>query len=206
MRQKLTLLLTFIILVSGAFAQKKKKHTEKSTVKKEIVKIPGVKKGTLFGISYNLSDFNAPKNFGANSNAKSTAFKDMSSGLSVAYWKGIRSKFDFSAKLNGIFHDYSSIYYGTPGKTELGLELEPSINYHPINDQNLWSPIFTAGVGVGLYTNHIGAYVPLGVGIQLNAGSTTYFFLQGQYKVSLTPKVVGDNMFYSIGFAENIGK
>jgi hypothetical protein len=58
---------------------------------------------------------------------------------------------------------------------------------------------------MGLYTNHIGAYMPLGVGLQLNASSTTYFFLQAQYKLALTPKVLDNNLFYSLGFAQNIG-
>lgn len=194
MKQKLTLLLTFAILVSGVYAQKNKKTKP----------APGLKKGTLVGLAFNVSDFNAPLNFGKNGNASSIKFRDMSKGLSFTYWKGLTDKVDLSAKLNGIFHDYSAVYYGTTGKTEIGLELEPTINVRPFKDDNMWAPFLTVGAGVGLYTNHIGAYVPLGGGIQLNASNTTYFFLQAQYKVSLTKDVLGNSLFYSIGFAQNI--
>jgi hypothetical protein len=179
-----------------SFAQTAKKKTASTDVKK----------GTLVGISFSLSDFNAPKNFGGNSNAKSLAIKDMSAGIAISYWKGITSNIDFSAKLNGIFHEYSAIFNNLPGKTEIGLEFEPTLNIRPIKDANMWAPFITVGAGIGLYTNRIGAYVPLGVGVQFNASSTTYLFLQAQYKATLTPNVVGNNLFYSIGFAESIGK
>jgi OmpA-OmpF porin, OOP family len=196
MKHLLTLLGIIIFLVSAtAVAQQ--------TSKKNFP-VRGQIKPALFGIAFNLSDFNAPKNFGSNSNGKSLSIKDMSQGFSLYYWKGLTPAIDFSAKLNGIFHDYSAIYYQLPGKTEIGLELEPTINIRPIKDENLWAPFLTAGVGMGLYTNHIGAYIPLGAGLQLNASSTTYFFLQAQFKLAITTKVLDNNLFYSLGFAQNI--
>jgi outer membrane protein OmpA-like peptidoglycan-associated protein len=194
MKQKLSLLFTvsLISLLSIAQQQKKKGFT------------PGQTKPSLFGIAFTLSDFNAPKNFG-NSNSTTLPIADMSAGATVYYWKGLTPFIDFSARLNGIFHDYSANYYGTPGKTEIGMELEPSINIRPLKDENLWSPFLTVGLGGGLYTNHIGAYIPLGGGLQLNANSTTYFFLQAQYKWAITSKVLRNNLFYSLGFAQNLG-
>jgi len=195
MKQKLALLFIICCLALTVVAQKGKK----------LGVAPGQKKPELFGIAFNLTDFNAPKNFSNGSNASTLPIADMSAGVSLTYWKGLTPFIDFSAKLNGIFHDYSAIYYNTPGKTEIGLELEPTLNIRPIKDENLWAPFLTAGVGMGLYTNHIGAYVPLGGGVQLNASSVTYFFLQAQYKWTLTPNVLGNNLFYSFGFAQNIG-
>lgn len=194
MKHNLTLLVIFSLLVFSSTAQKTKK----------LRFVPGQTKPELFGIAFNLSDFNAPKNFGHNSNAASLPIKNMSAGVSISYWKGLTPMIDFSTKLNGIFHDYSSIYYGTPGKTEIGLELEPTINIRAIKDENIWAPFLTSGVGLGLYTNHIGAYVPLGGGLQFNASKTVYLFVQAQFKWSITPKVLGNSLFYSIGFAQNI--
>ena len=193
---KPTFILTFLLafFVMAAIAQKPKKMGF----------VPGQKKPALFGIDFNLSDFNAPKNFGSNGNAQSLGIADMSAGVSLTYWKGLTPFIDFSAKLNGIFHDYSAIYYGLPGKTEIGLELQPTINIRPLKDENMWAPFLTTGLGIGLYTNHLGAFLPLGAGLQFNASSTTYLFVQAQYKWSLTPKVLGNNLFYSIGFAQNI--
>lgn len=195
MKQQLSLLIAFCLLASVATAQTQKKF--KFT--------PGQKKPALFGIAFNLTDFNAPKNFGSNSNASTLPISSMSAGFSAFYWKGLTPFIDFSTRLNGIFHDYSANFNNLSGKTEIGLELEPAINIRPLKDENLWAPFLTVGVGAGIYTGRMGGYVPLGGGLQLNANSTTYFILQAQYKWSITPKVLGNNLFYSFGFAQNIG-
>ncbi len=194
MRQKITLLLAFAFIVTASFAQKTKKNGF----------VPGQKKPGLFGIAFTLTDFNAPKTFGSNGNATSVPIKNMSAGASIYYWKGLTPFIDFSARLNGIFHDYSSTFKGKPATTEIGLEVEPAINIRPLKDENVWAPFLTVGVGLGVYTGNMGGYVPLGGGLQLNASSNTYFILQAQYKWSLTPKVFDNNLFYSIGFAQNI--
>ncbi|MFM2359440.1 MAG: hypothetical protein RLY16_1433 [Bacteroidota bacterium] len=194
MKQRLFIVAGLLLLATMVNAQKAKKYSF----------IPGAKKPTLFGVAFTLSDFNAPKSFGANGNATALAIRDMSAGVSVSYWKGLTPFIDFSAKLNGVFHDYSALYNNLPGKTEIGLEFEPSVNFRPLKDENLWAPFLTTGAGLGLYTNRVGAYVPLGAGIQFNGNRTTYLFLQAQYKVSLTPSVLPDNMFYSFGFAQNV--
>ncbi len=194
MKQKLTLLIALTILATSTFAQKKNKKGF----------VPGQLKPALFGMAFTLSDFNAPKNF-KNSNATTLPISALSAGFSVSYWKGLTPFIDFSARLNGIFHDYSANYYGVAGKTEIGIELEPSINIRPLKDENLWAPFLSVGLGGGIYTGHAGGYVPLGGGLQFNASSTTYLMIQAQYKWSISPNVVGNNLFYSFGFAQNIG-
>ncbi len=195
MMRSTLVILSALLLCSGVSAQQKKKNGL----------VPGQKKPALFGIAFTLSDFNAPKNFGGNSNGTTLPIKDMSAGVSVSYWKGLTPFIDFSARLNGIFHDYSSLYQGLPGKTEMGIELEPTVNIRPLKDENLWAPFLTAGLGAGIYTGKMGAYVPLGGGIQFNASNTTYLFIQAQYKWALTTQVTRNNLFYSLGFAQNIG-
>lgn len=197
MKRKLILLTSVVFIASFSFAQKTKKNGF----------VPGQIKPSLFGIAFTLTDFNGPKNFGSNSNATTIHIKDMSAGASIYYWKGLTPFIDFSARLNGIFNDYSAVYTGKSSNSSLGVELEPTINIRPIKDENSWSPFLTAGIGAGIYSGHTGTYVPLGGGLQFNASSTTYFFLQGQYKWSLAASgVLGNNMFYSLGFAQNIGK
>jgi OmpA-OmpF porin, OOP family len=197
MKQKLILLISIIFIASLSFAQTTKKNGF----------IPGQIKPSLFGIAFTLTDFNAPQNFGSNSNATTIKIKDMSAGASVYYWKGLTPFIDFSARLNGIFSDYSAVYSGKSSNSSIGLELEPTINIRPIKDENSWAPFLTAGFGAGIYSGHTGTYVPLGGGLQFNASSTTYFFLQAQYKWSLASSgILGNNMFYSLGFAQNVGR
>ena len=192
MKQKLTLLLAVAIFCTGAFAQQN---------------WAAPKKGSLGGIHFNFADFNAPSGIKNPLTGKVySSIKNMSKGISFSYWKGLTSKIDFSTKINAMFHNYNIIHYGLSDKTELGLELEPTINIRPVKDNAKLAPFLTAGVGAGYYTGHFGAYIPAGLGLQLNWSGVTYLFLQTQYKFSLTEKVLDDNLFYSVGLAENLGK
>ncbi len=202
MKQKLAFTLALAILVTGAFAQKMKKSD----------RFTSAKKGSLFGIHFNLADFKTPVSIKAttlNDALKKKDWKDvstMSGGFSFSYWKGLTKTIDFSTRMNIMFNDYSAIYRGETGKTEAGIEIEPSLNFRPFNDNHLFSPFISAGVGGGVYTGNLGLYLPVGVGIQCNLNSTTYLFLQSQYKVALTDKVLGDNIFHSFGIAENFAE
>lgn len=201
MKQKFFLFSFFLLSCATMLAQS---TATKSARTKKPFFVPGKTKPTLFGFSFSLSDFNQPRSFGANGNATSIPASSMSAGVGLNYWKGLKPFVDFSAKFNAVFHDYSSLYNNQSGKTEIGLEIEPNINYRPVKDENMFAPFLSGGFGLGLYTNRVGAYVPLGAGIQFNGSSETYLFLQAQYKISFTPKVLPDNMHYSIGFAQNV--
>jgi OmpA-OmpF porin, OOP family len=190
MKNKLKLVLAFAFFCTAAFAQK-----------------PSGVKGSLIGIHFNLADFKGPIQLEDNSVGRGySSIKDMNQGFSISYWKGLNKKIDFSVKANAIFRDYAGIYRGVLNKTEVGLELEPTINIRPYTDASKVAPFLTAGVGGGFYGGKFGAYAPAGAGVQINIKNVSYLFVQAQYKFTLTDKILGDNLFYSIGFAENMGK
>ena len=191
MKLKLMLVLSLIILSTNIFSQ-----TTKSTT--------GSKKPQLLGLHFILADFNSPNDIKTPGGGKGySSVKNMSKGVAFSYWKGLTSTVDFSAKLNAIFHDYNLIANGSSDKTEMGLELEPTINIRPMGDNAKLAPFLTAGIGAGYYTGDFGAYIPAGVGLQVNWNSTIYLFLQAQYRFTLTKKVLGDNLLYSFGIAQN---
>ncbi len=101
-----------------------------------------------------------------------------------------------------MLRDYSSIYQGVTGKNEIGLELEPALNIRPFPDAAKLAPFLTVGAGIGLYNNKIGGFLPAGGGLQFNFDNSTYLLIQAQYKFTLTSKVLGDNLFYSVGIAQ----
>jgi OOP family OmpA-OmpF porin len=163
----------------------------------------GNKKGQLFGLHYNMADFNSPAGIKDASTGKGySSIRNMNKGFSLSYWKGLTTKIDLSVKANAIFRDFSAIYQGVTGKNEVGIELEPAVNIRPFDESAKLAPFLTTGVGVGLYNDKFGGYIPAGGGIQLNFDNLTYLFVQAQYKFTLTKKVLGDNLFYSIGFAQ----
>lgn len=193
MKQKLTLILALSFFATGAFSQNKMGNNSK--------------KGSLSGIHFNLQDFNAPIGIKNPSTGKTySKLSNMDKGFSLSYWKGLTSRVDFSTKLSASFRDYALIYRSLKRPTEIGIELEPSINIRPFSDAALFNPFLTVGIGGGLYTDKFGAYVPAGLGVQANLNDVTYLFLQGQYRWTLTKKILGDNLFYSIGVAQNIGR
>ncbi len=196
MKQKLTLILALSLLATSAFAQKSKKMGA------------GDKKGPLFGLHFNLQDFNAPLGIKDPITGKVySTFRNMTKGFSLSYWKGLTSRLDVAVKANASFRDYRAIRSGNTNKTEIGIELEPTLNLRAFPDGALINPFLTAGIGGGLYTDKFGAYVPAGLGVQVNFNSVTYLILQAQYRWDITKKTaVGDNLFYSFGIAQNIGK
>lgn len=182
MKLKLTLIIALSAFLSTAFAQKKPQ---------------------LLGLHFDLADFNAPANIKTPASGKGyNAIKEMNKGLSISYWRGITSKIDLSVKANAILRDYSSIYQGVTGKNEIGLELEPALNIRPFPDAAKLAPFLTVGAGIGLYNNKIGGFLPAGGGLQFNFDNSTYLLIQAQYKFTLTSKVLGDNLFYSVGIAQ----
>lgn len=197
MKQKLTLLFSLIILFGSAFAQ----NTDS--------KFSSATKGKLFGIHFNALDIKTPLTFKSAATTRTFSnLKDMDYGFSLSYWKGLTKTIDFSTRAGLIFHDYATEDRGelNNNKQNVGIELEPSLNFRPYGDNSLIAPFATLGVGGGMYTGKFGAYAPVGVGAQLNLRSITYVILQAQYRFALTKDVMKDNLFYSLGFAQNIGK
>jgi OmpA-OmpF porin, OOP family len=196
MKQKLSLVLAIVLLATGAFAQKGKSRMSGEGIK-----------GPLFGVHFNLTDFQAPLGIKDPITGKVySKLKDMSKGLSLSYWHGITTKLDFSLKLNGIFHDYAAKYYGETDKTGIGFSFEPKLHLRPFSDAALFAPFLSAGVGVGLYDGRFAGYIPAGVGIQANLNNTTYLFLEAQYNFGWKDQTNPDNLFYSFGIAQNIGR
>ncbi len=196
MKQKLTLLLSFMVVVSCASAQMMDS------------KFASSKKGKLFGIHFNALDIKTPVTFKSTATTRSfSQLKDMDYGFSLSYWKGLTNTIDFSTRAGVLFHDYATEDRSNTSnnKETIGIELEPSLNFRPYADNALLSPFITLGVGGGYYTGKFGAYAPVGGGVQLNFNSISYLLVQAQYRFALTKDIMKNNLFYSLGFAQSIG-
>jgi OmpA-OmpF porin, OOP family len=196
MKQKLTLLFTSLALASLTFAQ------DLSS------KYAGKKKGTLVGIHLNALDLKTPLTLKNSSTTRRFAKPgELDYGFSFSYWKGLTNTIDLSGRAGLVFHDfYSDVNVFTNNINKMGVEIEPTLNIRPYGDDALIAPFLTVGVGAGYYGNDFGAYVPAGIGVQVNFNSNTYLFLQNQYRFTLTKKALLDNMFYSFGVAQNVSK
>jgi OOP family OmpA-OmpF porin len=192
MRKNLLSALALITLTTGGYAQKMNQSSDK--------------KPTLFGLHINAVDFKTPAIMkDRNSPRDYTGLRDMDYGLSASYWKGLTPTIDLGGKFNVMMHDYAGDRKEATTKTEMGLELEPTLNFRPYSDKEAVAPYLTLGVGAGVYTGKVGAYVPAGVGVQFNFNNVTYLMVQAQYRFTLTSDVLKNNLMYSIGFAQNFG-
>ena len=194
MKQKLVLLFSLVLMASGLFAQ----MADKSATKK----------GTLFGIHFDAVDFKTPVTWkNANTSRDFTGLKNMDFGFSLSYWKGLTNRLDFSAKVNTLIHNYAAEDRNeNTTKTELGVELEPTLNARAFKDNAFVNPFLTVGIGGGYYTGEFAAYVPTGAGVQFNFNSFTYLMLQAQYRWTLSKDKLKDNLLFSFGIAQNFGK
>lgn len=198
MKQKLTLLFSFMVVVTCASAQMMDS------------KYSSDKKGKLVGIHINTLDVFTPETFKHTNTARNFAgLRQMDYGLSVSYWQGITSKIDFSVRAGFLTDDFSSTASNRNNlnnENQYAAELEPSIHLRPYKDASLIAPFLTLGIGGGRYSHDWGAYVPAGVGVQANFRSSTYLLLQADYRFALTKDVLKDALFYSLGVAQNISK
>jgi OOP family OmpA-OmpF porin len=166
------------------------------------------KKGKLIGFSVNATDFKTPNDIKATS-FKDTwkkgdwhNFKNHDFGFSLMYWQGITNKIDFSGRYNGLFTNYSK----NGSSNQYSNEFEASLHARALNDNYTVNPFLTAGVGVGNYGSRWSPYAPLGIGAQVNIAGITYLFVQANYRLAFNQKKHDDNLFWSIGFTENISK
>ena len=198
MKQKLTLLFSFLVLVAFASAQMMNS------------KYSSAKKGDLFGIHINALDVFTPENFKHNNNREIiTDFRKMDIGMSLSYWKGLTKTIDFSTRAGFSMDDFSSAASNrtnSNNENQFAVELEPSFNIRPYGDNHFIAPFLSVGIGGGRYSHDYGAYVPAGLGIQLNFHSSTYILIQTQYRYALTRNVLKDAIGYSVGIAQNFSK
>ncbi len=149
-------------------------------------------KPSLIGFSGNVVDFTAsfPK------------LKNTDPGFSIFFWKGLAPRLDLSFRYNGLLSDYAK---ANPSSGNFVHELEGALHLRALTDNHLFNPFITAGIGAGRYgKDGIAPYAPLGGGIQVNLLSQTYFFLQANYRASLSKSKLDNNMFYSLGVAQSL--
>lgn len=164
------------------------------------------KKGSLIGFSANFTDFNTPNQIKATSFREALKKGDwhkvseMGMGVSLMYWKGLSNRLDFSARYNGVFTEYTKSSYDNSYSNEF----EAALHLRALTDDHTLNPFLTAGIGVGDYGKTWAPYAPLGLGLQLNIQSTTYLFLQVNYRLSFDKAALDDNIFWSLGFTESI--
>ena len=128
--------------------------------------------------------------------------KTMQPGLAVSYTEGITENIDFSLNVSGSFLEYP-FEEDQKKSTNLLLEGTGTANIKLLNDKYIVNPFLTAGIGASKFSGYFGAFVPVGLGIQIKPFRETFIMLNSQYRIPVTTNV-SYHFFHSIGIVANL--
>ncbi|CAN5394470.1 hypothetical protein BH11BAC3_BH11BAC3_44890 [soil metagenome] len=163
------------------------------------------------GINFFYNDFKTAADIRKNGLANALRTKDwtktgnMVAGLGVSYIKGVSNNVDFASTLGFSFLQYPVPDKPTNTSSKLLIDLTAVANLKLVSDKYIFSPYLSAGVGASKYGGYYGAYIPVGVGWQINIFDEAFLFVNSQYRVPVTDNVAY-HLYHSIGFAGNIVK
>lgn len=164
-----------------------------------------------FAVHFIFNDFKSAAAVRANNfgtvlkNKEFGKLKEMAPGLAFNYIKGMSRNFDLSAMLSGSFVDYPIPNKAAFGRDFLLLEGDVSVRGKMVSNNYFLQPYVQAGIGVSKYKSYYAAYMPVGVGLQLNLFDESYLLINAQYRIPVT-ELANYHFFYGLGFAGNIGK
>lgn len=167
------------------------------------------KKLPSLGINFFLEDFNTAASLRTAGLAKVLNTKqwsktrNMSAGVSINYMKGLNNNLDFVGTLAGSF-----VKYPVPGKQlatdpDFLLEASAMANLKLFTDKYYVVPYISAGVGGSKYKGYYGAYLPVGLGLQVKLLDETYMMVNSQYRVAISENVAY-HLYYSLGVVTNL--
>jgi hypothetical protein len=160
------------------------------------------------GIYFNAMDATSPENW-KNNVKGAPMFRPMTEhdfGFGFSYARSLNRNMLGLLRSNVLFHDYSATDRKSysPKRNQLGIELEPSVQLHVLPEESLLNAFVSAGLGLGIYSRVIGAYLPMGVGISLTFDEQTRFVLQSQYRATLSTNVLKSNLLFSLGLMQRM--
>lgn len=132
-----------------------------------------------------------------------TKMHNMQDGLAITYRKGLTKKIDWLGAAEFSYIDYlsqSGIYNGS---NEFLFATQVTAVAKMFEDKKPVVPYLTAGIGGSVYDGKFGAYIPAGLGIQLNIFSATFLYTDFQYRTALSNQV-SNHFNYSVGIASTL--
>jgi outer membrane protein OmpA-like peptidoglycan-associated protein len=192
--KKLILSIISILLISCVFAQKQD-YRKRSTV----------------GVSFFLNDFQTAadiKKNGLGSVIRAEnifKFNRMELGIAFNYLKGLSNHVDFAGTLGASLLDYPIPNQPAVGSRNLLMEATGSLNLKLLSDHYFLVPFASVGLGASKYQSSYAAFLPLGIGLQVNFIDEGFLILNSQYRVPVTDKAAS-HLYHSITFAASIGE
>ena len=192
--KKLILSVISILLVVSVFAQKE-----------------DYRKRSTLGVSFFLNDFKSAAEIKKNGLGSVIRAKNlfrttrMDPGMAVSYLKGLSNHVDFVGSLDGSFVSYPIPNQVASSNKDFLLDATAGLNIKLLSDKYWVVPFADFGVGASKYLSTYAAFVPIGVGVQINLFDEAFIIINSQYRIAVTDKAA-TYLYHSIGIAGNIGK
>jgi len=164
------------------------------------------------GVSFNLVDFKTAqliRTTSLNAVIRDKQFGkigEMSPGIGLHYFKGLKKHIDFAGSINA-----SNTYQPLPEKPDDGyerflLQAEANAQFKMVSDQFWFQPFLSAGFGAQKYYVYYGAYIPLGVGLNINFFNEGRLFINSTYRVPITTGTSNYHFMYAFGVSGRLTK
>ena len=169
------------------------------------------KKDASIGVHFFLNDYKSAANIRSSSvnsvliNKQFGKVKEMTAGLALNYLKGLNNHFDLSVTGGGSFVSYELQNNPGSAKDRFLLEVDASMVAKMFSDNYWITPYAQAGVGGLIYGVYYGAFIPTGVGLQVNFYDEAFLLMNAQYRIPIT-ETANYHFYFSLGIAGNIGK
>lgn len=169
------------------------------------------RKNPSLGVNFTLTDFktaNELRTIGLTNVLRSgnlTNTSRMAVGLGITYLEGLSNHVDFAGSLNATFLDYPIRGKAPFGNDHFLLEATATANLKLTTDKYWVSPFITAGVGASKYKGYYGAFIPTGVGLQINLFQDAFILINSQYRIPVTENAT-HHLFHSFSLAGTLTK
>lgn len=167
------------------------------------------KKRHALGVSFFLNDFKTADEIRTKGLASTLRDKDafstsnMNPGLAVNYLSGLSERVDFIGTLGGSFLKYPIKSLAPFTGDKFLLEATGAVNMKLLSDKYWVTPFLDLGAGVSKYGKYYSAFIPAGVGLQINIVDEAFILLNSQYRIPVT-EYASYHFYHSIGVAGNI--
>ncbi|HYF33624.1 MAG TPA: hypothetical protein VD993_21010 [Chitinophagaceae bacterium] len=172
---------------------------------------PDYTRPAAIGVQFFLNDYESAANIRSGSlgsvflDKKFGKIKEMSPGLAIVYIKGISNHLDYTVTASGSFVDYPLQNRPASGSDKFLLEIDASVVGKMFTDRYWVIPTISLGAGFSKYGVYYGAYLPAGVGLQLNFFDEAYLVINSQYRIPVT-ETANYHFYHSIGIMGSMFK
>jgi outer membrane protein OmpA-like peptidoglycan-associated protein len=165
------------------------------------------------GISFFLQDFATADRIRTTSlssvfsNKQWAKLKEMSPGIAVTYFKGLRKHVDFAGTLAASFVQYPFPNHAAFSGDKFLLAVDAAVHLKLTSEKYWVQPYLIAGIGGHMYASqYFGAFIPAGIGFKINFFDEAHLFIASQYRVPVTTNTANYHFFNQIGVAGRIGE